>query len=829
MEITFLSAAGVTLFTRSDAETAHWVQEEMTVNATFPFVDGKVIERGQRLAFRDPATDNIEVFEVRSVSTIEPDHYQQISAEAICLSELQDEHIDTAEITGKTAAQALTTVLAGTVWSVGTNTASGTQSADISRGSVWQAVNTIKSNWNVYITPRVVITNGAITGRFLDISPAQGTWRGVRLSVRKNMLDANVTYNDEDVLTALYGYGGTIDKPRSGGDDEPEELTFADVVWTATGGHPAKPAGQTYLEDPSKTAIYGRNGRPRFGYYQNSSITDPNVLLQKTWEALQRTYEPRISITGTVADLYRLGYKDEPIRLHDLAIVEIEETGEAFQKEIIRLDVDLIDPTGNRPDIGDYIPNIIYINRETNKRASGRGGGGGRGQTNVEAEMGDTFTQFEKTADMIGMVVGTRNGGYYVKAGEIVLAINKSGETGQYESTALINADHVNISGTSTAYTLAGSLERDAQGRLIIKDAGGLYVQRTESGVTAQFGVWDNGNLTGGVIVQKINGETSAYINADHVNISGTSTVRLMADEMKVDANGNLIVTSSGGLYVQRQEGGVTVNLGVYDQGNLTGGIIVNKVNGTTNTYITGDHINISGTSTAQTLAGAMELDSSGHLVIKEGAGLYVQHTSGGSVAKFGVFDNNNLTGGVIVDKVNGATNTYIKGDHVNISGTNTVQTLAGAMEMDASGHLVIKEGAGLYLTRSGATFGVYDSGNLTGGVIVGKVNGQTGTFVKIQASKINLDGYVTTSMLESAFTDAQQINVDQLTVNNYMTCLGYNTTWQSLSVVTAVTVSKTTTHRWVYLDSVGSQQTNNTTMVTNVTKSSTTINYLGR
>lgn len=755
MEFTFLSAAGVTLFTRSDAETAHWVQEEMTVNATFPFVDGKVIERGQRLAFRDPATDTIEVFEVRSVSTIEPDHYQQISAEAICLSELQDEHIDTAEITGKTAAQALTTVLAGTMWSVGTNTASGTQSADISRGSVWQAVNTVKSNWNVYITPRVVITNGAITGRFLDISPAQGTWRGVRLSVRKNMLDANVTYNDEDVLTALYGYGGTIDKPRSGGDDEPEELTFADVVWTATGGHPAKPAGQTYLEDPSKTAIYGRNGRPRFGYYQNSSITDPNVLLQKTWEALQRTYEPRISITGTVADLYLLGYKDEPLRLHDLVIVEIEETGETFQKEIIRLDVDLIDPTGNRPDIGDYIPNIIYINRETNKRASGRGGGGGRGQTNVEAEMGDTFTQFEKTADMIGMVVGTRNGGYYVKAGEIVLAINKSGETGQYESTALINADHVNISGTTTAYTLAGSLERDAQGRLIIKDAGGLYVQRTEAGVTAQFGVWDNGNLTGGVIVQKINGETSAYINADHVNISGTSTVRLMADELKVDANGNLIVTASGGLYVQRHEGGITVNLGVYDQGNLTGG--------------------------------------------------------------------------VIVDKVNGATNTYIKGDHVNISGTNTVQTIAGAMEMDASGHLVIKEGTGLYLTRSGATFGVYDSGNLTGGVIVGKVNGQTGTFVKIQASKINLDGYVTTSMLESAFTDAQQINVDQLTINNYLTCLGYNTTWQSQSVVTDVTVSKTTTHRWVYLDSVGSQQTNNTTMVTNVTKTSKTINYLGR
>lgn len=697
MEFTFLSAAGVTLFTRSDAETAHWVHEEMTVNATFPFVDGKVIERGQRLAFRDPATDDIEVFEVRSVSSIEPDHYQQISAEAICLSELQDEHINTAEITGKTAAQALTTVLAGTMWSVGTNTASGTQSADISRGSVWQAVNTIKSNWNVYITPRVVITNGAITGRFLDISPAQGTWRGVRLSVRKNMLDANVTYNDEDVLTALYGYGGTIDKPRSGGDDEPEELTFADVVWTTAGGHPAKPAGQTYLEDPSKTAIYGRNGRPRFGYYQNANIKDADVLLQKTWEALQRTYEPKISISGTVADLYRLGYKDEPLRLHDLAIVEVEETGETFQKEIIRLDVDLIDASGDRVDIGDYIPNIVYISRETNERASGRGGGGGRGQTNAEAEQSDTFAEFEKSNSMIGMVVGTRNGGYYVKAGEIALAINETGEPGSYESTAYITADHINISGTSTAYTLAGALHVDAQGKLIIDNAGGMYVERTEQGVTSQFGVWDQGNLTGLTIAQLVNGETTAYLNADHINISGTSTVRVLSDEMEVDANGKLVVKSSGGLYVQRTNSGTTVTVGVWDRGNLTGGVMVSQINGQSSLKLKADVIDIDGIVLA--------------------------------LSAFNI-------------------------SALQISGTSIIGSVA--------------------------------------------VSAPLGGF-------------------------------NSLGVDTAFTFINEPVSWQSKAVVTEISVSRTTQHRWLYLDNTGAQQTNNTYMVTNVTRTRSTINYLGK
>ena len=263
IEIVFLNAAGTTLFTRSDAESAHWVQEEMSVNADFPYDPEKVIQRGQRIAFRDPATDALQVFEIRQVTNQEPDHYQQITAEHIAIAELQDEHIDKAEITDKTASQALTSILSGTLWAVGTDTTSGTQSADISRGSVWQAVNVVKQNWNCYITPRVVISAaGVITGRYLDISPAQGTWRGVRLSVSKNFLDPAVTYNDEDVLTALYGYGGHKTNRASGRSKtvDVDELTFANEVWTATTDHPAKPSGQTYLEWPEKTALYGRNG-----------------------------------------------------------------------------------------------------------------------------------------------------------------------------------------------------------------------------------------------------------------------------------------------------------------------------------------------------------------------------------------------------------------------------------------------------------------------------------------------------------------------------------------------------------------------------------------
>lgn len=496
MQFTFMTPAGVVLFVRDDLESGDWTVEEYTVNATFPYNSGKVIERGQRLAFRNPATNTLEVFEVRNVTNIEPEHYQQIIAEHIAVSELSDDHINTQEITDKTPAQVLATVLTGTLWAVGNVTDTTVSSTDISRGSVWQAVCTIQNNWNVYITPRVTVNAaGTITGRYLDIAPAQGTWRGVRLSISKNMTDASVVYDDSEVYTALYGYGGSVDKPQTGGDDETEELTFADVVWTATAEHPAKPAGQTYLEDPAATALYGRNGRPRFGYYQNSGIDDAEILLEKTWESLKQCRKPKISIAGTVTDMYRLGYADQPLQLHDTVLVEIAETGELFEKDIIKLRIDLVDPTATTPEIGDYIPNIIYIERDTGENAGG-GGGGGR-SPGSETNQYNTYAGFDNRTDkygsMIAMVVGTRNGDNYVKGGEIALSINEQDQS----TRILLQADAIDIDGLVSHFEAEGFScgDLDCQGSLSVDQ--NIDCDGTISGYAGSF---DSLNVTDGTL-----------------------------------------------------------------------------------------------------------------------------------------------------------------------------------------------------------------------------------------------------------------------------------------------------------------------------------------
>lgn len=57
----------------------------------------------------------------------------------------------------------------------------------------------------------------------------------------------------------------------------------------------------------------------------------------------------------------------------------------------------------------------------------------------------------------------------------------------------------------------------------------------------------------------------------------------------------------------------------------------------------------------------------------------------------------------------------------------------------------------------------------------------------------------------------------------------GNAVSWQSQTVVTDISVSRTPQIKWLYIDSGGQQQTNNTHMVTNVTKSTSTIYYMGK
>ena len=94
-----------------------------------------------------------------------------------------------------------------------------------------------------------------------------------------------------------------------------------------------------------------------------------------------------------------------------------------------------------------------------------------------------------------------------------------------------------------------------------------------------------------------------------------------------------------------------------------------------------------------------------------------------------------------------------------------------------------MNEGTALVMERNGVELGVYDEGNLTGGVCISKINDDTGN--PIYSSRVDLSGYVTTTMMESAFQDIQQATIGQLTVpsSGYFTFKGHNVSWKSATV----------------------------------------------
>lgn len=564
---TFISQAGQTLFVRDDAERAEWTQEEMSLDCDFPYRKDAIIETGQRMVFKDPSTGDVQIYEVKQAKTHEPDHFQKVQAESIAISELSDEHIDRVELTNKTPSQALSTALDGTLWNVGTVKVSAKSSGDLSRGSVWQAVLTIRDNWNCYIVPRVTINSSGQITRHLDILSPEGTWNGVRLSVDKNITDPSITIDDSEVATALFGYGGTIvatDKTQ-----ENKEVTFAEVSWSQTADHPAKPLGQKFLEDKDATAQYGRNGRPRYGFYQNTSITDPNVLLQKTWETLKTCRYPSVSFEGTITDLYRLGYADQPLRLHDLALVEVSPAGFTKQIQIIKMTTNLLNPADTVVTIGSYIPNIIYISRDTETQVTGKSGGGGGGKNKSKETEKQEFeariSYNNREIELRAWQNDVDDMDNQLKKQDARLTVTANAV--ESEVVARQAADSIINNAMNNQYT-------ELRGRITVE--AGKIEQIVE-------GVGKDGKVTAASIMLHINNDntSSVRIKATKINLDGYVTAtQLNAVNAKID---NLMTGNTTAAWIKANQGNIPSlsvgnNLTFKSHGVYWQGVTINNV-----------------------------------------------------------------------------------------------------------------------------------------------------------------------------------------------------------------------------------------------------------
>ena len=453
-------------------------------------------------------------------------------------------------------------------------------SGDISRGKVWPAVCSIKGNWNVYITPRITWGSTGITGRYLDIETYGGVFRGLYLSIDKNADEMGVTVDDTNVATAMRGFGRNIEDENT---QISSPLTFSSVTWTQTADHPAKPSGQNYLENPA-AAQYKRYGRHRWGFYQNSSIDDPVILLQKTWEALKQVSGPDYTINCVVRDMYRLGYKDVPMRLHDRAMVYEINTGETLLLEIVNLSHNLLNAMETRPTIGKYIPNIIYINRETNDGKRSFGGGGSKGQSAEEYERGE----FETAIDYNKYQIGLRATQYDLKDQSYRTALAQAqidiqhnaidsivggvGMTLDANGYAVLdaNGNPVFNVGSKTVFSRVNQLAEQYAVQVVNNKMSGYLLINDLSTEMGNVMTGSNGETIAANIVTKINNnQGTIYLNSDHVKLKDGSIITAstldarLANIDKVVANSisaNTVVSAATGnfqdLWIYGSSGG---------------------------------------------------------------------------------------------------------------------------------------------------------------------------------------------------------------------------------------------------------------------------------
>ena len=260
------------------------------------------------------------------------------------------------------ASYMLQAALEGTRWEVGQVYDNGTNSTNFYYINTLAAIQKIVNLFNLEATFSVSLDaqKAQVVRRQVNLYSQQGERTGKRFEYGSNLLTVEREENTDSLVTALIGRGkgeavyhdgdGNENAEDQAPDGYGRRINFADVVWSKAHGNPVdKPQGQEYVEDPDATAAYGfDNGKPRIGIEVFEDITDPNELINATWNALQVLKRPKVSFKANVMDVGSLGLGDTvAIIRHDIQI-------EYFTR-VYKVDHNLLDEQQNTIELGDNL------------------------------------------------------------------------------------------------------------------------------------------------------------------------------------------------------------------------------------------------------------------------------------------------------------------------------------------------------------------------------------------------------------------------------------------------------------------------------------------
>jgi phage minor structural protein len=266
--------------------------EELCGEDTIAFDCEEVPDKGDRLVWRDPSDGRWrEHVVVRTVQRLGLPC--RVHAEG-SLTELLCDYIEERWLKVSSAGATLSEVLAPTRWQVGTvDVGTATRASFLYHVNSLAALRRIEGWWGCEAEPSVTIADGRVSARRVSLRRAVGQDRGLRLTYAKNMAGCTRTVLDDEVLTALYGYGAGLPATDEAGNltgGYRRKLTFGSVN-----------GGVDWVGDEAAREAWGlwdagrAKKRHRFGEVTFSDCDDASRLKALTMAALKKACVPKVS------------------------------------------------------------------------------------------------------------------------------------------------------------------------------------------------------------------------------------------------------------------------------------------------------------------------------------------------------------------------------------------------------------------------------------------------------------------------------------------------------------------------------------------------------
>ena len=272
--------------------------------------------KGERVVWRDPEDGCWREHEV--VRTDEPlGEPAHVYCEASWCETLRD-FVEELQLVSRTAEQALAAVLAKTRWAFGgADVGSAKHSALLYHMNALAALRRVEEVWGGELGFQIDVAEGRVSSRTCTLRSRLGTWRGARFAYGKNMASCTRTVLEDEVFTALYGFG--------------KGLPVLDSDGTATGGYTRRltfgevNGGVNWVGDDAARETWGRWDAERgakvhaFGQVTFSDCEKPDEPLALTRAALADAAVPKVSYEVDVA----LIDGGVPVRLgDDVAVID---------------------------------------------------------------------------------------------------------------------------------------------------------------------------------------------------------------------------------------------------------------------------------------------------------------------------------------------------------------------------------------------------------------------------------------------------------------------------------------------------------------------------